>query len=154
MISSYEDSNVEDDPVRCLDHLGLRKYIIDYTTQEDVEGFLSEEYTFESWKDKMKENHVQVDNVFIAMAAKKCERMIRIIPVFPEDDHGYLTFPYESECWNPKKTMYFLYYDEVRFQLGHYQSIRPLNEKDAERYTFKPAPRATSTFDIQNAELS
>ena len=75
------------------------------------------------WKEKMKQNAIFCDEIFIQLASNMLKRIIILIPVF---GNGQVKIsPQFDDSGHPP--YYLLYYSETRFQAGHYESIRPID---------------------------
>ena len=80
----------------------------------------------ETWSEKMRQSGVFCDDIFLQVASNFLNRTLILVPVFAEEGHNergeIIKSPAIDLGFEP---FYILYYSEIRFEVGHFQSIRP-----------------------------
>ena len=75
---------------------------------------------------RMKQSGVFCDDIFLQVASNFLNRTLILVPVFAEEGHNekgeIIKKPAIDLGYEP---FYILYYSEIRFEVGHFQSIRP-----------------------------
>ena len=74
----------------------------------------------------MRQSGVFCDDIFLQVASNFLNRTLVLVPAFAEEGHNergeIIKSPAIDLGFEP---FYILYYSEIRFEVGHFQSIRP-----------------------------
>ena len=102
----------------------LRKMVVGSLERMISNGSIQFPYTSkDEWIEKYSRNGEPVDHLFVQLTANLLNRKIQIIPVKSEVETTIFPPGGQQEDSEP---LYMLYYEELYFGTGHYQSIRPI----------------------------